>query len=420
MTTIPVLLVPSEVRRAIEATPDHSGAFTLRWSEPERCGVVIAVGVGSAALNPFPVRDHFLEFADVGPVGTWHAGDEQHSTIWREYAGRGGAVTLDVLRERLPGLWRVGSGVGYFVLVVSTTEGDSPIWTAWAVNGDAALPIKVDVERDDEGLSTLGEHWPTELMGAKHVAVIGVGSIGSVTADVLAGFGVGRMTLIDPDRLEFHNLVRHTLPRSEVGRNKAIAVAEALQRSHAGLEAVGLPKDVLWDTDAIRASIADADVIVGATDGILPRRTIVHIARRLSKPSLLGCVLLNGAIGEVLRFRPAAQHGCLECRRRTRQDLFTLDSSAEAPYGSGSSHLPMTAIGTDLALVGHVLAKASVCTILESTGMADQRLPGETAIIGLRPTGAAPTPYDISRAGEIRWLPADPPIDGCPTCSVAT
>ena len=76
----------------------------------------------------------------------------------------------------------------------------------------------------------------------------------------------------------------------------------------------------------------------------------------------------------------------------------------------------MTALGADLVLVGRFLAKAAVATILESAGMADQRLPGETALIGLRPTGAAPAPYDLSRSGEVRWLAAQPPIPGCPTC----
>lgn len=416
---LPMVLVPRDIRRAIETTPEQAGTFTLRWSGPEQCGVVIAAGVGAEALAPFPVEDHFLQFADAGPAGSWHTGGTEHLAIWREVAGRGGSIALDALRERLPGvLWRVGNDVGYFVLIVSIGGTGDPVWTAWVANGDSASPVSVDVERDDEGIITLGDHWPTQLMRSKHIAIIGIGSIGSATASAIAGHGVGRLTLIDPDRLEFHNLVRHQLPRSEVGRNKAIALAEALGRSHPQLTATGISKNVISDTDDIRATLADADVIIGATDGVVPRRVIVHVARRLRKPSLLGCVLLDGAIGEVLRFRPAADHGCLECRRRAQPGLFALDSSLEALYGSGNNHLPMTAIGTDLALVGQLLAKAAIATLLEAEGMADQRLPGEAAVIGLRPTGAVPPPYDVTRAGEIRWLPADPPLYGCPTCSM--
>lgn len=417
--TLATLLIPSNVRRAIESEPGSSGVFSLRWSAPERCGIVIAAGNRASSMTPFPVTDHFLQYADSGPKGSWHHGTEEHSAIWRETAGRGCAIDLEELRQRLPGdLWHVGNGVTYFVLVVTPRSPEDAEWTAWAVSDEQATPVGVDVERDDEGLATLGDRWPNDLLRGKHVAIVGTGSIGSAAAQAVADHGVGRLTLVDPDRLEFHNLVRHRLSRSEVGRYKAIALGEKLEKSHPGLSTNAMTKNILWNTNEIREAVSDADVIVGATDGVVPRRTIVHIARRLRIPALLGCVLLDGAIGELLRFRPVRSHGCLECRRRAAPGLFALDASIESPYGNGSAHLPMTAIGTDLEIVARLLAKASIATMLEAEGFGDQRLPGEAAIVGLRPTGAAPHPYDITRAGEIRWLPADAPIDGCPTCSI--
>lgn len=416
--TLATLLIPSGVRQAIESEPGSHGVFTLRWSAPDRCGIVVAAGGRAPSMTPFPATDHFLQYADSGPQGSWHHGAGEHIAIWREAAGRGCAIEVEELRQRLPGdLWHVGNGVAYFVLIVTPRPRETAEWTAWVVSEEQATPVRVDVERDDEGLATLGDRWPNDRMKTKHVAIVGTGSIGSAAAQAIADHGVGRLTLVDPDRLEFHNLVRHQLSRSEVGRYKAIALADKLQRSHPGLSVEGMAKNVLWHTDAIREALSDTDVIVGATDGVVPRRTIVHMARRLGIPALLGCVLLDGALGEIMRFRPVQSHGCLECRRRATDGLFALDASMENPYGTGSAHLPMTAIGTDLEIVARLLAKASISTLLEPEGFGDQRLPGETAIIGLRPTGAAPPPYDIARAGEIRWLPADPPLDGCPTCS---
>ncbi|CAH0123662.1 Sulfur carrier protein ThiS adenylyltransferase [Microbacterium sp. Bi98] len=417
--TLARLLIPSDVRRAIESEPGSDGVFTLRWSAPDRCGIVVASGGRTSSMTPFPATGHFLQYADFGPQGSWHHGTDEHSTIWREAAGRGCAIDVEELRQRLPGdLWHVGSGVAYFVLIVTPRPPEAPEWTAWAVSEEQATPVGVDVERDDEGLATLGDHWPNDRMKTKHVAIVGIGSIGSATAQAIANHGVGRLTLVDPDRLEFHNLVRHQLPRSDVGRHKAVALAEKLEKSFPDLSVQGMAKNVLWNTDEIRDAFSDADVIIGATDGVVPRRTIVHIARRLGIPAMLGCVLLDGALGEIMRFRPVQSHGCLECRRRATAGLFALDASMENPYGTGSAHLPMTAIGTDLEIVARLLAKASISTLLEAEGFSDQRLPGESAIVGLRPTGAAPSPYDISRAGDIRWLPADPPLEGCPTCSI--
>jgi len=419
--SIRTILIPATVRRMIEDVGAGSGQFSLRVSGPDRCGIVIAASASpQGELAPFPARDTFLQHADTGPSGTWYRGDDMSAAMWSAAAGRGGVISVDELRGNLPGILpHVGPGTGFYTLVVTGSNAETPMWTAWAVTDDAAFPVSVDVERDDEGLATLGTRWPTSLLESKHAAIVGVGSIGSAAAAALAECGLGTITLIDPDRLEFHNLVRHQLTRVDVGRSKTLAMAERLRRSHPTQEIIPRTDDVVTETDAVRDAVAGADVIIGATDGVLPRRTIVHLSRRLGRPAVLGCVLLDGAVGEIMRFRPVRAHGCLECRRRSQPGLFNLDSSLDAPYGEGSTHLPMTALGADLTLVGRFLAKTAVSTILEPAGMADQRLPGETALIGLRPTGAAPAPYDLTRAGEVRWLAAQPPIAGCPTCDPA-
>ncbi|MGJ9372559.1 HesA/MoeB/ThiF family protein [Nesterenkonia sp. CF4.4] len=417
MTTQEVLLVPAAVRRFVENLSGEYGKFTLRWSEPAQCGAIIAASAGNADLTPFPVQDHFLQFADSGPAGRWFVGTAEHVGIWRDAAGRGGAIPIREMRDRLPGvLFQVGSRLKYYAIIVSKLNDVPPIWTGWIVTSDEVTPMQIDVERDDEGLSTLGSRWPLDSLRQSHVAVIGVGSIGSAAATSLADHGVGSLTLIDPDRLEFHNLVRHQLGRADVGKYKAPALADAIRQSHPTTSINATKDDVVWNTEAVRSALRDVDVVVGATDGVVPRRTIIHTARRLKKTVLLACVLMDGALGEIMRFRPVSSHGCLECRRRTHPDLFTLDDSLEMPYGTGTDHLPMTAVGTDLELVGRLLSKATVATILEPVGMADQRLAGETAIVGLRPTGNAPAPYDVTRTGEVRWLPAEPPQPGCPTC----
>jgi molybdopterin/thiamine biosynthesis adenylyltransferase len=412
-----IILVPADVRRFIEGQSASAGRFTVRWSAPDLCGMVIAVGGQDDDLTAFPAHGHFVQFADSGPIGRWFAGTEELTATWKAAMGRGGAIPVESMRERLPAaLLHIGPGMQYYAIVVSPSEGGTPVWTGWIVRAEDVIPVRVDVERDDEGLKTLGERWPTDLLREAHVAVIGVGSIGSAAAVAIAEHGVGSITLVDPDRLEFHNLIRHQLGRADVGKFKAPALAEFLALNHPGLNAKASIDDVLYHTDSVRAILRDVDLVIGATDGVVPRRTIVHIARRLQKTALLGCVLMDGEIGEIMRCRPARTHGCVQCRRGAHLGLFTLDASLELPYGTGTEHLPMTAIGTDLELVGRLLAKSAIATILESAGLADQRLAGETAIIGLRPTRPAPAPYNITRSGEARWLPADPPQPGCPTC----
>ncbi len=84
-------------------------------------------------------------------------------------------------------------------------------------------------------------------------------------------------------------------------------------------------------------------------------------------------------------------------------------------YGQGTRQLPMTAVGGDLALVGQLAAKVTVATILERAGHPEQRLPGEHATIGLRPSQDLPRPFDAG-LGEVHWVEGHPPQPHCITC----
>ncbi len=86
-------------------------------------------------------------------------------------------------------------------------------------------------------------------------------------------------------------------------------------------------------------------------------------------------------------------------------------------YGTGTRHLPMTAVPTDLSLVGDLAAKVTLATLLEPLGIRDQRLEGDHAILGLRPKPDRKAPFDIEKSGEIRWHTVPPRRDDCLSCS---
>lgn len=67
-------------------------------------------------------------------------------------------------------------------------------------------------------------------LATTHVMVIGCGSVGSQVAVSLSMAGVGRLTLIDPERLTMANAGRHPLGVNHAGDYKAEAIALALQR----------------------------------------------------------------------------------------------------------------------------------------------------------------------------------------------
>lgn len=71
-------------------------------------------------------------------------------------------------------------------------------------------------------LPEVGEEGQRRL-ATSHVLVVGCGALGSHTAEALARAGVGRLTLVDRDVLEVHNLHRVGLMApQDLGQSKAV------------------------------------------------------------------------------------------------------------------------------------------------------------------------------------------------------
>ena len=76
-----------------------------------------------------------------------------------------------------------------------------------------------------------------EKLAGSHVAVFGLGGVGSWCAEALARSGVGRMTLIDRDRVGESNINRQLCALgSTVGRSKVSVMAERLRDINPELE----------------------------------------------------------------------------------------------------------------------------------------------------------------------------------------
>lgn len=80
-----------------------------------------------------------------------------------------------------------------------------------------------------------------QLVGA-HVWVIGCGSLGGLIIRGLAAAGVGRLTIVDDERLEVANLGRHVLTARNLGHFKAAALAAQVREQLPHLRVDALSK----------------------------------------------------------------------------------------------------------------------------------------------------------------------------------
>jgi hypothetical protein len=213
-------------------------------------------------------------------------------------------------------------------------------------------------------------------------------------------------------------VVRHVLDARHVGRLKVSALKADLEVAAPDTRVEAHPLDVVMNADRVRPLIDMMDIILCAADGVQPRRVLSHLARRARRDAVLACVLEDGGLGEILRLRPWHDRGCLSCEREAleEQGLMNPEPMLDAGYGTGTPHRPMTAVPSDLHIVGQLAAKVTVATLLGARGHHDQWLAGDHLIFGLRPRPGWPAPFDVRRAGEVHWIEAVPPLSNCPTC----
>lgn len=131
---------------------------------------------------------------------------------------------------------------------------------------------------------------------AAHLLVVGAGGLGVPVVQYLAGAGVGRITLMDPDRVEAGNLHRQPIYAAHIGQSKAQAAAAF---AHALNPDVTVTPLIDWLTPAnAPALIAEADLVLDCADSFAASYTLSDLCLTLSKPLISASVLgTSGYVG---------------------------------------------------------------------------------------------------------------------------
>lgn len=150
-----------------------------------------------------------------------------------------------------------------------------------------------------------------QKIATKHVLIIGVGALGTGNAESLARAGVGRITIVDRDYVEWSNLQRQQLYVEEDARKqmpKAIAAKERLQQINSEVEINAHILDVT--PDDLEQLIIDVDLILDATDNFDIRMMLNDISQKHDIPWIYGsCV---GSYGISFTIIPNVTP-CLHC-----------------------------------------------------------------------------------------------------------
>jgi adenylyltransferase/sulfurtransferase len=137
-------------------------------------------------------------------------------------------------------------------------------------------------------LPGFGEKQQMMLQNA-HVLVIGLGGLGNPVAHFLAAAGVGKLTLMDWDKIELHNLHRQLLfATDDTGKGKAETAARKLSNQYPNVS-VDFRNSRFSEEDSTDFP-HDVQLIADCTDNIPTRYAIDRKASEMQIPVMFGAV----------------------------------------------------------------------------------------------------------------------------------
>ncbi len=130
----------------------------------------------------------------------------------------------------------------------------------------------------------LGEPTLTQLKDC-NLLIVGLGGVGSYAAEMIGRSGIGKLTIVDHDRVGASNLNRQLVAlQGTLGEKKTAVMAERLGQINPELQLIC--KDMFVETDQTDDLVADGDYdfILDCIDSIACKVALVASAQRLKVP----------------------------------------------------------------------------------------------------------------------------------------
>ncbi|MEP1086521.1 HesA/MoeB/ThiF family protein [Algoriphagus sp.] len=186
-----------------------------------------------------------------------------------------------------------------------------------------------------------------QKLKASRVLVVGAGGLGCAVLPYLAAAGIGKIGIVDGDKIEESNLHRQILYSTEqVGLYKTSEAAQDLVKKNPGLEVLVF-EEFLTAKNAAEI-FSDFDLIIDATDNLFIRYVIDDTCIACGKPFVYGSIHQFQGQVSVFNFEGGP----------TYRDIFPEDNKS-APNCAEAGVL-----GTTVGLIGMLQANEAMKIIL--------------------------------------------------------
>lgn len=160
-------------------------------------------------------------------------------------------------------------------------------------------------------LPEIGANGQAKLLSSK-VLVIGAGGLGSAAIAYLAAAGIGKIGIVEPDRVELSNLQRQILfETADIGRSKAASARDRVQEVNPDAE-VEIFEERITAENANKL-VHDFDIVVDGSDNFATRFLVSDTCMQEKKP--LVSAAISGFSGQLSTFKPylGDPHPCYRC-----------------------------------------------------------------------------------------------------------
>ena len=253
----------------------------------------------------------------------------------------------------------------------------------------------------------------------KHIALVGLGSLGSPACIEFAKAGVRRLQIIDYDFVEAGTVSRWALGLNAAGRKKTDAISTYLNANYPYSQVIahwgavgGALSPPGYSDRRVLDEIMSSDLIFDASAEVGIQHLLADLASAAGKPFVFISITVGAWGGMIARIRPGQGTGCYTCLQRAIFDGAIVPplASQEPPVQmAGCASPTFTGAGFDCAaaaIAGVRMAIGTLCSIHEG-GYPD--VEWDVAVVNFRSADGkvvAPawTTYSIPRYAD------------CPSC----
>jgi molybdopterin-synthase adenylyltransferase len=164
-------------------------------------------------------------------------------------------------------------------------------------------------------------------LAEKHLVLVGLGGIGSPALQYLAAAGIGRLTLVDDDKVDPSNLQRQTLYNErDIGYGKATCAKRWVKLFDPVLEVEISDRRI--DAGNVDALVEGADLVMDGTDNFATRLSVSDACVKAGVPLLSAAVgRFQGQVGAFAGHLP--DQSCYRCFVGDAFDAEDCDTCAE-------------------------------------------------------------------------------------------